>query len=59
MYKLVELFFTIIGLIFVLFLLNKILSFFGIEPSFYFLYLAWFSALAVFYIILPKEYYKF
>ena len=45
-----------IGIILILTIINKILFFFGIEVSSYIIYMFWFIAIAIFYLILPKNY---
>ena len=45
-----------IGIILILTIINKILVFFGIEVSSYIIYMFWFLAIALFYIVLPQNY---
>lgn len=46
----------IIGVIFFIVLIQKILAFFGFELSTYLLFLLWFIVVAIFYVFLPKNY---
>ena len=46
----------IIGIILILTITNKILVFFGIEISSYIIYMIWFLAIGLFYLVLPQKY---
>ena len=45
-----------IGIILIITIINKMLVFFGIEVSSYIIYMFWFLAIGLFYLVLPKNY---
>lgn len=49
-------FVRLFGIIIVLTIINKLLQFFGVDISSYIIYMFWFLALGLFYLILPKNY---
>ena len=48
-----------IGIILILTIVNKIFIFFGIQVSSYIIYMLWFLAIGIFYLVLPKKYQLF